>query len=179
MLFKLPEKKCSGKRRYISVFCKLYSFIMIYYIWNTLFFLSKFRHGHQRLHGRLLLDKELLMLSTKTSQKWAKRTYTSTIHIFLPISTIFSNFFFHLLHLLMIFANNCLVKAVNNIWPHPQPPAWPWEPAGGPWTVRAGGQGRGDLSHHAGGTSHFRPHHFSSRGIKLLNCHASIHWCIR
>lgn len=112
MLFKLPEKKCSGKRRYISVFCKIYSFIMICYTWNTLFFLSKFRHGHQRVHGRLLSDKELPMLSTKTSQKWAKRTYTSTIHIFLPISTIFSNFFFHLLHLLMIFANNCLVKAV-------------------------------------------------------------------
>lgn len=75
-------------------------------------FYSKFRHGHQRLPLRLLSYIELPMLSTKTSQKWAKRTYTSTIHIFLPISTIFSNFFFHLLHLLTIFANNCLVKAV-------------------------------------------------------------------
>lgn len=129
-------------------------------------FYLKFRHGHQRLPLRLLSYIELPMLSTKTSQKWAKRTYTSTIHIFLPISTIFSTFFSYtpFTHdfCKQLFSKSCY------IWPHPQPPAWPWEPAGGPGTVRAGGQGRGDLSHHAGGTSHFRPHHFSSWGIGVF-----------
>lgn len=111
---------------------------------------------------------------TKNSQCYQQRLFrnepsghTQVRYTYFFLSVPYSLTFFSFTPFTHDFCKQLFSKSCY-IWLHPQPPAWPWEPAGGPGTVRAGGQGRGDLSHHAGGTSHFRPHHFSSWGIGVF-----------